>query len=497
MKKYLKMNETDNQLSIGNFCRIIKEVSLSRICTTQVDIFMLLFLNEELISESTINNYCVGCRAISNKYKKIYQEYQKKYNIDKLSLLEIVNNIAKVLNGNLKLDYTYNEINNNLIFQKLCQRLYNIAKNDNTVNGNFTITLSEYINNNNYYECLLEIIFYIILEKKQPIYEDDIIRETIENILNKTNISVIELEKFLLLNFKDGVNYIYELKKLVKENNSYACFEMGYMEYKGEIDGVVRYNKAYSYFQIAAKNNHPRACLLISEMLMTKKIGNKTEEDENKALNYLFQARKAGSIAALNKLGLYYLNKDKNKAIEYFNLAINEGYIYSYNNLGKIYEEEKNYKKAYECYLKSAEKEESWACNKLGEFYRKGIYVEKDYKKAFDYYTLATNVPINLLAYYSKYNLAKYFYQSGNYEALIEKDLNKAIELYESSSQHNIIEASFELLYIYGERYLKDKKSENLNKVNYYKERIENNISFNNQFKEKLKEYLKTIYEYI
>lgn len=490
------MNDNNTQLSIGNFCRILKETSTSRAYTSQVDIFLALF-EDELVSETTINNYCIGLRAISNKYKNIYIKHQKKYELNKLSLLHIINNITRILNGNFNTDYTYDEINNNLLLKKLCERLYNIAKNDETVNGNITIKLNQLLNSKHYYECLLEIIFYIILEKKQPIYEEDIIRETIEKILNKTNISVNELEKFLLLNFKDGVNYIYELKKLVKENNSYACFEMGYMEYKGEISGIPRYNKAYEYLQIASKNNHPRACLLISEMLMSKKIGNNTTEDIEKALKYLYQAKETGSIAALNKLGLYYLNIDKNKAIQYFNLAINEGYVYAYNNLGKIYEEEKKYQKAYEYYLKSAEKEESWACNKLGEFYRKGIYLKKDLKKAYEYYTLATNVPINLLDYYSKYNLAKYFYQNGNYEALIEKDLNKAIELYKDSSEHNIIESSFELLHIYKDKYFQNKTKDNLNQINYYKTKIENHPKFTPEIKKEINKLLNDLYEYM
>ena len=64
--------------------------------------------------------------------------------------------------------------------------------------------------------------------------------------------------------------------------------------------------------------------------------------------------------------------------------------------------------KAFEYYLKSADLGESWACNKVGEFYRLGLHVEKDMKKAYYYYNLSTDVPISLLEYYSKYNLAKY-----------------------------------------------------------------------------------------
>ena len=296
-----------------------------------------------------------------------------------------------------------------------------------------------------------------------------------------------------MLNFKDGVNYIYELKRLVKENNAYACFEMGYMEYKGEITGIPRYNKAYEYLLISSLNNHPRACLLIGEMLLTNKIGNGSEEDKLVALKYLTKASELGSVAALNKLGLYYLNIDKSKAIEYFNKAIKEDYVYSYNNLGKIYEDMKDYKKAFDYYMKSALKEESWACNKLGEFYRKGIYVEKNMKLAFDYYNLSTNVPVYLLEYYSKYNLAKYFYQCGNYELSIEKDIEKAITLYDESSNHGVIESSIELLNIYIDKYLENKNKDNLLKVNYYKDKILNSRKYNNEICAKIEKILSKI----
>ena len=43
-----------------------------------------------------------------------------------------------------------------------------------------------------------EILFYIILEKKQPLYEDNIKRLKIENLLENTLISVSELEEYLI-----------------------------------------------------------------------------------------------------------------------------------------------------------------------------------------------------------------------------------------------------------------------------------------------------------
>ena len=492
MKTYIKMNDNNNYLSFGNFCRVIKEISLNKTFSSQSEIFSIIF-DDDTLSDSTINNYCIGYRSIGNTYKKKYHKYKKEYIDNKLIFIDTISNLISILEGNINNNFTYEEINNNKLLKKLCNKLYNIAKNDKNVTSNFTIKLSNYLEENKIYECIIELLFYIILEHKQPIYRENIIKETIENILTKTNISVNDLEKFLSLNFKDGVNYIYELKKLANENNAYACFELGNMEYKGEYTGYPRYNIAYKYFFIASEYNHPRACLLIADMLLKGQIGSREKEDIKKAEEFLNKAVSLGSIAAYNKLGLLYVNKDKNKAIEYFNKACENDYVYAYNNLGKIYEQEKDYEKAYNYYLKSASKEESWACNKLGEFYRLGLYVEKDMNKAYYYYNLACDVPIKLLEYYSKYNLAKYFYLEGNYEACIEKEEEKAISLFEEASDNNKIEASIELLKIYIKKYLKEKNNLYLEKINHYKNKIETNDKYNKDIKKLLEEEMSKI----
>ena len=482
MKSYVKMNEGNDYLSFGNLCRVIKEISLNKTFSSQSQVFSVIF-DDDCLSDSTINNYCIGYRNIGSDYKKIYYKYRKDYVDNKFILLDVVNNLISILEGNINDSISYENINKNRLLKELCNRLYNIAKNDTNVSSDFTIKLYKYIHDDCFYECIVQLLFYIILEHKQPIYKENIIKETIEDILTKTNISVNDLEKFLSLNFRDGVNYIYELKNLVKENNAYACFEMGYMEYKGEITGIPRYNSAYKYFSIASSYNHPRASLLIAEMLLSGQIGNKSSDDIAKAIECLNKAVSFGSVAALNKLGLVYLKKDKDKAMEYFEQAALGDYVYAYNNLGKIYEDGKNYEKAFSYYLKSASKEESWACNRLGEFYRLGLGVEKNMEKSFYYYNLSTNVPIALLEYYSKYNLAKYFYLCGSYELGIDKDEDVAISLFKEASLNGKIEASVELLKIYIDKYILNNLDSYLDEINYYRQVIESSGCYNNKIK--------------
>lgn len=483
------MNDNNNHLSLGNFCRILKEQSLDKTYANQINIFCTIF-NLDTANESTINNYCLGARSIGNSYKEQYQTYRKKYDKDNKFMLPIILNLISILDGYIYTDTSLNLslINNHTNFQKLCNLLYNLAKNDSTVPTKFIEKIKVLLNQNTYHKCLSEILFYIILEKKQPIYIENMINETISNILTNTNISLNDLENFLNLQFKDGTNYIYSLKQLANQKNPYACFEIGLLEYKGEITGTPRYNKSYEYLKIAANFNHPRANYLIAKMLLDKKIGTHSKEDTKLALNYLETAITLGSIAALNTLGLFYLNqiKDEQIAISYFEKATKHNYVYSYNNLGKIYEKKKEYQKAFQYYLKSANLEECWACNKIGEMYRLGIGYEKNIKLALQYYNLSLEFPINEASNWAKYNLAKHFYLTGNYQANIEKDEQKAINFLTDASNNNLLDAKIELLYIYTNKYLNNKKENKLEQINQLITEIEQHPKFNQAYKQEI-----------
>lgn len=470
--KYMKMNNNQNHLSLGNFCRLVKEQSLNKSLAGQPDVFYAIFLVED-VSDSTINNYCVGYRTIGSEFKKIYEK-RKKY--PNSAFDETILNLVSIIKGKYYNDFSLvNAFDEALKYlSKLALELYNLAKNDTSVNREFTKKINYLISQKKIYECICEILIYIVLEKKQPIYIDKTRREIFEDILNNTNISINDLEQFLKIQLKDGINYTYSLKKLSKEKNPYASFELGNLEYSGQMAGYPRYVKAYEYFKIAADQNHPRANWLIGRMILDGQIGNKSDDDLKLAFKHLKKAYDLGSVAAMNTIGLCYLNglipsleKNLDKAIKYFKMAAKNDYVYAHNNLGKIYEE-KDLKKAYEYYEFGANLEESWACNKLGNWYRKGIYVNKDSKKAFDYYNKATNVPKNILNYWAYYNLAKYYYLDGNFEADIEKNVTKAIEYFEKSLEGNIEEAYKELIFIYMDKYRESQDEIDLDKVNYY-----------------------------
>ena len=447
--KFIKMNDLNSHLSIGNVILVIKNTAKSKISAIQSEVFCALFDIDD-ISETTVNNYCTGYRAIGSRFVQKYIVLQNKYKVDNSVFDKIIRNVLNILEGIIYLD----NANSSARLKTVCLKLYNIAKNDKNVESRFTRELYSLINKNNLYECFIKMICYAVLENKQPVYYNEKNRAVIELALENTNISIKDLEDFLSLKLKEGINYIHSIKLLVKENNPYACFELAFMEYRGEIAGIPRYGKSYDLFLKAAEQNHPAANWMIANMIINKKTGNRTEDEIKLAWEYLKKAETLGSIAAINSIGLCYkegigVEKNAKKALNYFEKAAKNNYAYAFNNLGKYYEHLKKYKKAFNQYIKSANLGESWAANKIGEMYRQGIGTEKNLKKAYEYYIIAEETSIREICWYSKYNLAKYFYLNGSAVANIEQDFNKAIELLEEASKNGIVQAQYELNHLY------------------------------------------------
>ena len=452
-KKFIRLNTNDNYLSFGNVFRIIKEETNSNNMFLQADLFAIIF-NTYNIADSTVNNYCTGLRAINSKYKNYFKEIKNKFEKDKNILIITIGKILELIEGKeIDVDnITIKQINENFKLKHICNRLYNISKNDSDVSIILSNELYKNLEENNLYDFMAQVLFYVILDKKQPIYINEQLNDIIEKSIYDTNISFNDIQDFIKIQLNSGILSIRGIKELAKKNNPFACFEIASMEFYGIITGKVRYEEAYKYYKIAAEHNHPVANWAIGYLYYEGYIGNKSKRDLYLAFKYFNKARKLKCSNAFNSFGLIILNgnmphikKNKDKAIEMFEKAKSLGNIYAYNNLGKIFEEEKNYKKAYEYYLVSANLGESWAANKIGDFFRKGIVGTKDLKKAFDYYTISSESPKFILYPWSKYNLAKYFYENGNLEIGVKQDINKAIELLEDIS-NELNEANEELM---------------------------------------------------
>lgn len=492
---YIKLNNNSNHLSLGNLFNIIKKLSKNKYSAIQTELFCIIF-NIDSISDTTVNNYCTGCRSINSTYKQIYLNYQKKYLNDKEVLVLIVNNLMSIIDGKI---YNYDNINdlNKLdSLEKLVNSLHPLLKNDKEVTNKLKKLVLSYISKKDYYNAFVNMLFFIILDKKQPIYAEEEINETIINISRNTNISINHLKKFLEVQFTEGISLVSSLKKLAKENNPYAFHELGNMEYNGLIAGYPRYDIAYDYYLKSASYDHPTSIWMLSHMIINKKIGSLSDDDINNSWEFLKKAESLDSISALNTIGICYLHGytpdrkiNRNLAISYFKKAACKNYIYAFNNLGKIYEEDGNYKDAFNYYLMSAKEEESWACNKIGEYYRLGIYVNKDFKKAYEYYSIGASSPISNRCNWNIYNLVKYFYLEGNSLVNINKDLNKSIYLLEQIKDFKY--SNELLLYAYYNLYLSDNSY--IDKVEYYLDTINKSDILNKKYKKEIESKLKDI----
>lgn len=423
-KSFVKMNDNKNILSLGNLFNVIKKHSKVSASAIQSELFCAIF-NLKDINNTTVNNYLIGYRPISLEYKKIYYDLKKDYSDDKNIFIKIIIKIINILD-----EYIYKEdidlINENKSLKKVCNDLVIISKNDKNINSVFYNNLKKLNDDNNLYQCFIEVLFYAILENKQPVF--------IENVNRDVNDD--ELKEYLNIKLYEGISYISSLIELSKRNNKYADSELGSLEFSGLINGVVDYEKSFEYYLKAAKKNHPKACWMVANLIFTDRINNK---DIDFAWFYLEKAINLGSVAAINTMGNCYLNGknkkgiiDEEKALQYYNKASEYAYPFSYNNIGLYYERRNNLNNAVKYFMLSADLGNSWALNKIGEYYRN----KGDLKLAYFYYKKSSECPKSERNYYSYYNLAKYFYSVGNNELGIEKDELMAKKYFSEASKY-------------------------------------------------------------
>ena len=390
-KNYIKMNNNDKYLSFGNLVRIIKEVS-NNDNAMQLEVFSSIFdINN--INTTTVNNYCIGIRAIGVEYKKLFCD---KYNEDKrlfltniLSILSILDNKIYFVNEN-----SFDEINNNSKLKEVINKLLLIADNDEYVSKEFISSIKSM----DQFDRFVELLNYTININKQPLYKQDI------NIKINKN----ELDEYLKVKLYYGQSYISSLALLASKNNMYACADLGSLWFDGSVSGEVDFNKSYEYYYKAALKNHPKACWMVANLMIT----NRVKFDFDTMWKFLNKSIELGSAAGYNTMGLCYKkginpeNKiDLEKAKYYFELSSEMGYVFAFNNLGKLYEEENDFDESLKYYKISADMGNSWALNKVGEYYRKN----NDLDTAKIYYIKATECPLNERCNDALKNLKKYY----------------------------------------------------------------------------------------
>lgn len=194
-------------------------------------------------------------------------------------------------------------------------------------------------------------------------------------------------------NISKAKEYLNEAAKMNEPN---SLLNLGYIYYYG-LDGVVDYLRAKYYYELCAKQGNTFAYYALGLLYLH---GYGVQQDCQKAIEYFELSSKHNNPMANNMLGIIYLEGDgvpidHLKAKHYFELASFESNSSSLYQLGLFYykqgkHSERNYVKARECFNMAAEKRNPIALFYLGFIYENGKGVEKDIKKAIEYYLKST-----------------------------------------------------------------------------------------------------------
>ena len=129
-KKFIKMNDGKNYLSLGNIINIIKKHSKVEASGIQKEVFCGVF-NINDIKTTTVNNYLIGYRPIGIEYKKIYLDLKENYSNNKEIFIPIFSNIISILEERIIKcdDLNIKIINENSKIKKVCLDILSLGEN--------------------------------------------------------------------------------------------------------------------------------------------------------------------------------------------------------------------------------------------------------------------------------------------------------------------------------------------------------------------------------
>ena len=232
-------------------------------------------------------------------------------------------------------------------------------------------------------------------------------------------------------------------EKTAAQGFAQAQLNVGMM-YKEGLGVEKNYNKAFELFEKAANQNQKRALLELGDSYM---LGQGVEKNLKKAFELYEKAANQGDADAQLNVGIMYkvgsgVEKNLKKAIEWYEKACNGGIQLGCDELKKlntpISEEErmKSLNIDFDKLQNFTDKYSSEANKQyvLGGRYRYGLEVEKDYKKAIEWYEKAANQGHRK----AQLEIATLYTDKEN----TEKDYKKAIEWYEKIINQEFTEDS-------------------------------------------------------
>ena len=233
---------------------------------------------------------------------------------------------------------------------------------------------------------------------------------------------------------KDYANALIHFKKAADFNNPKALFYLGIMYRMGY--GAPRdYNKALEYYRLSSSYGHVAATNNLGIMYH---YGLGVKKDLNAAcLMYKKAVDNGGSSLSFRNLAICYedglgdFKKDDGKAIEYYKKAIDLGDEGSIYYLALLYDDKKNYEKSFELFKKASEVKDKEVKRKglysVGIFYYLGDVVNKDYKKAVEYFEKSAELGLS-----DAYNYLGIAYEYGEG---VKKNYAKAFFNYKKAAE--------------------------------------------------------------
>ncbi|MDR1983053.1 MAG: sel1 repeat family protein [Holosporaceae bacterium] len=171
---------------------------------------------------------------------------------------------------------------------------------------------------------------------------------------------------------------------------------IGSMYFDG--DGVEKdYKKAFEWVQKSVAQNNYNALGMLAAFYMN---GIYVPKNYKKAFEYASAAAEHNGCMGRRVLGMMYcfgygIEKNNAKALEHFKRAFSLGdKAFSPSIIGEIYNELKNYPKAFEWYMKAAKNGDGIANFRVANFYKQGVYVKKDHNKFLEHMTKAADANI-------------------------------------------------------------------------------------------------------
>jgi TPR repeat protein len=188
-------------------------------------------------------------------------------------------------------------------------------------------------------------------------------------------------------------------KKAAEKGDAYSMRYLGCLYRDG--DGVEKdIKKAIEYFERAAEKDDAYSMRYLGCFY---RDGDGVEKDIKKAIEYFERAAEKGDAYSMHYLGCLYrdgdgVDSDYKQAVKYFELAAEKGNDEAMDALENMYllrvtsrNEEKygewvDFNKVIGCFEKVAEKGYAYIMYRLGCMYKDGNGVEKDIKKAIEWF---------------------------------------------------------------------------------------------------------------